>query len=176
MISSYRGISPEIDPSVFLAETSVVVGDVQIGPESSVWYGAVVRGDESPIRIGRGSCVQDNCVLHCDENSPMVIGDNVTIGHGAIVHGATIGNNVLIGMGAIVLNGASVGDNTIIGAGAVVKENAVIPENVLVVGVPGKVVKTLGDEQIAALQQTSDYVALSRTYLAQQQQDLPFPG
>lgn len=161
----YKGISPEIDESAFVAENAAVIGDVKIGAESSVWFGAVIRGDEAPISIGRGSNVQDNAVLHCDHGSPMRIGDNVTIGHGAIVHGATIGDNVLIGMGAIVLDGARIGDNCIVGAGAVVKENADIPAASMVVGVPAKVIRTLEGETLAQRARPSKYVALSRDYM-----------
>lgn len=165
MIRDYKGKLPAFDSRVtFVAETAVLTGDVTIGRDSSVWYGAVIRGDESPITIGEGSCVQDNAVLHCDKNSPMVIGNNVTIGHGAIVHGATIGDNVLIGMGAIILNGAKIGANSLVAAGAVVKENADIPENSMLVGIPAKIIRTLSGEQLEARKQPSYYVELARDY------------
>ena len=164
MIRDYKGVWPKIDKDAFVAETAAVIGDVEIGKDSSIWYGAVIRGDESPIRIGEKTCVQDNSVLHCDDDSLMVIGENVTIGHGAIVHGATIGDNVLIGMGAIILNGAKIGDNAVIGAGAVVKENADIPAGSLAVGVPAKVVRTLTEEQIKERKTLSYYVKLSKDY------------
>lgn len=165
MIMDYKGKSPMIDKSAFVAENATVIGDVEIGADSSVWFGAVLRGDEAPITIGRGSNVQDNAVLHCDHRSPMSIGDNVTIGHGAIVHGATIGDNVLIGMGAIVLNGASIGENCIVGAGAVVKENADIPANSMLVGVPAKVIRTLDEAAIAQRREQSYYVSLGKSYM-----------
>ena len=165
MIMDHKGISPVIDETAFVAPTAAVIGDVVIGADSSVWFGAVLRGDEAPIRIGRGSTVQDNAVLHCDHGSPMNIGDNVTIGHGAIVHGATIGDNVLIGMGAIILNGAKIGDNCIVGAGAVVKENAEIPANSMLVGVPAKVIRSLDDAAISQRREQSYYVPLSKTYM-----------
>ena len=168
MIMTHRGFTPEIESSAFVAENASVIGDVKVGPLSSIWFGAVIRGDESPIRIGKGTSVQDNCVLHCDRQSPMSIGDNCTLGHGCIVHGATIGNNVLIGMGAVVLNGAKVGDNCIIAAGAVVKENAVIPPNSLAAGVPAAVKRTLSEEEIADMQKTSYYVKLSREYIEEE--------
>ena len=169
MLKTYHGVTPQVDESTFLAETAVLIGDVRVGPLSSIWYGAVLRGDESPIRIGKGTSVQDNCVLHCDRCSPMVIGDNVTIGHGAVVHGATIGDNVLIGMGAVVLNGAKIGKNSLVAAGAVVKENADIPENSMVVGVPAKIIRTLTPEQIAEREKISYYVELSRSYLQEEE-------
>ena len=165
MVMDYRGISPEIDPTAFIAENASVVGKVRIGGSSSVWFGAVIRGDESEIRIGNGTCIQDNVVLHCDFDSPMDIGSNVTVGHGAIVHGAVVGDNTLIGMGAIVLNGAHIGQCCIIGAGAVVKENAVIPDGSLVVGVPAKIVREVTPEQRELLKKGSYYVALSRDYM-----------
>lgn len=165
MIMEYKGIAPEIDENAFVAPNATVIGRVKMGADSSVWFGAVLRGDESPITIGRGSNVQDNAVLHCDLGSPMNIGDNVTIGHGAIIHGATIGDNVLIGMGAIVLNGAKIGANCIVGAGAVVKENADVPENSMLVGVPAKVIRTLDAEAIAQRGERSYYVPLSKDYM-----------
>ena len=165
MTRDYKGVWPKIDKDAFEAETAAVIGDVEIGKDCSIWDGAVLRGDESPIRIGEKTNVQDNCVLHCDDYSPMVIGENVTIGHGAIVHGATIGDNVLIGMGAIILNGAKIGDNAVIGAGAVVKENADIPAGSLAVGVPAKVVRTLTEEQIKERKTLSYYVELSKNYI-----------
>lgn len=165
MIMDYKGISPKIDENAFVAPNATVIGDVEIAADSSVWFGAVLRGDESPIRIGRGSNVQDNAVLHCDHNSPMLIGDNVTIGHGAIIHGAVIGSDTLIGMGAIVLNGANIGEGCIIGAGAVVKENAEIPPFSMLVGVPAKVIRTLDDAAIAERRKQSYYVPLSKDYM-----------
>jgi len=165
MVFEYKGISPEISPEAFVAPTASVIGDVRIAADCSVWYGAVIRGDESPIVIGEGSNVQDNAVLHCDLDSTMVIGRNVTIGHGAVVHGATIGDNVLIGMGAIVLNGAKIGENCIVGAGAVVKENADIPANSMLVGVPAKVIRSLDEAAVEERKKQSYYVPLSKDYL-----------
>lgn len=165
MIIEYKGIMPEISPEAFVAPGADIIGRVKIAADASVWFGAVIRGDEAPISIGEGSNVQDNAVLHCDEVSPMVIGRNVTIGHGAIVHGATIGDNVLIGMGAIILNGAKIGDNCIVGAGAVVKENADIPADSMLVGVPAKVIRTLDENAVAQRQKQSYYVPLSKDYM-----------
>ena len=118
-----------IDKSVFIAEGAKVIGNVTIKEDSSVWFNAVIRGDSSTIEIGKRSNVQDNAVIHTSRNSKVVVGDNVTIGHGAIVHGCSIGNNVLIGMGAIVLDNAVIGDNCIIGAGSLITQNKVIPPN-----------------------------------------------
>ena len=165
MIMEYKGIAPEISPDAFVAPSADIIGDVKIAADASVWFGAVIRGDESPIRIGEGTNVQDNAVLHCDHHSPMLIGKNVTLGHGAIIHGATIGDNVLIGMGAIVLNGANIGENCIVGAGAVVKENAIIPPNSMLVGVPAKVIRTLDEAAIEERKKQSYYVPLSKDYM-----------
>ncbi len=136
-----------VDPSAFIAPGAVVVGDVTIGPQSSVWFQAVIRGDCEAIRIGSRSNVQDGCVLHADPGFPCTIGDGVTIGHRAIVHGATLQDNVVVGMGAIVLNGARVGRDSIIAAGAVVTEGADIPPGSLVMGMPGKVRRALTPEE-----------------------------
>ncbi len=169
MIKTYQGITPEVHKDAFIAETAVLIGDVKVGKDSSVWYGAVIRGDESPIVIHEGTSIQDNCVLHCDGNSPMEIGSNCTVGHGAMIHGSIIGDNVLVGMGAIILNGAKIGDNCIIAAGAVVKERAEIPANSMLVGVPAKIIRTLNEEQIAERQKTSYYVELAGNYLHEEE-------
>ncbi len=137
-----------VDPSAFIAPGAVVVGDVTIGPQSSVWFQAVLRGDCEAIRIGSRSNVQDGAVLHADPGLPCIIGDGVTIGHQAIVHGATVGDNVVVGMGSIVLNGAKIGRDSIIAAGAVVTEGADIPPGSLVMGLPGKVRRAVTPEEI----------------------------
>ena len=137
-----------IDPSVFIAPGARIMGDVTIGAESSVWFNAVLRGDTDAIRVGRRSNLQDGCVLHADAGLPCTIGDGVTVGHLAIVHGATVENNVIIGMGSIVLNGARIGENSIIAAGALVTEGCVIPPNSLAIGMPAKVKRTLSIEEI----------------------------
>ena len=165
MILEYKGILPEISPDAFVAPSADIIGRVKIAADASVRFGAVIRGDEAPISIGEGSNVQDNAVLHCDHQSPMNIGRNVTVGHGAIVHGATIGDNVLIGMGAVILNGAKIGDNCIVGAGAVVKENADIPADSMLVGVPAKVIRTLDEAAVAERKKQSYYVPLSKNYM-----------
>lgn len=165
MMITYREKVPVVDSNAFVADNASVIGDVEIGRDSSVWFGAVIRGDHAPIRIGEGSSIQDNCVLHCEPGHAMHIGSNVTVGHGAVIHCDSIGDNVLIGMGAIVLDGARIGDNSIIGAGAVVKENAVIPENSMAVGVPAKVIRTVEGEQLEERKKQSPYVALSKEYM-----------
>ncbi len=136
-----------IDPSSFIHETAVVIGDVHLGARSSIWPMAVIRADSDRIEVGEDSNVQDGAVLHCDEGIPCIVGKRVTIGHRAIVHGALVQDDALIGMGAVVLNKAVVGRGSLIGAGAVVSEGVVIPPDSLVLGVPGRVVKTLTPEQ-----------------------------
>ncbi len=165
MIMTLRGKTPQISTEAFTAETAAVIGDVSIGRDSSVWFGAVIRGDNSPITVGEGTSIQDNAVLHTEPGHPLRVGNNVTVGHGAVVHCSAVGDNTLVGMGAILLDGAVIGKNCIIGAGAVVKENAVVPDGTMMVGVPAKPVRTLSPEQVAFMEQTSPYVALSKEYL-----------
>jgi carbonic anhydrase/acetyltransferase-like protein (isoleucine patch superfamily) len=156
-----------IDPSAFIHEQAVVIGDVHLGPRSSVWPTAVLRGDVDRIEVGADSNVQDGAVLHCEEGIPCIIGKRVTIGHRAIVHGAFVQDDVLIGMGAIVLNNVVVGRGSLIGAGAVVAEGTVIPPDSLVLGVPGKVVGTLSSEQRARLSAGHEsYVSMFARHLA----------
>ena len=131
----------------------------------SIWHGAVLRGDTDSITIGNRSNVQDNCVVHCTKGYPVEIGDNVSVGHGAVVHGCRLEDNVLIGMNATVLNGAHIAKNSIVGAGAVVSEGKEFPENSLILGVPAKAVKELSSEQIKMIQDNADnYVKLSKQY------------
>ena len=165
MLMTLRGKTPQVSPEAFVAENATLIGDVTVGADSSVWFGAVIRGDNEPITVGKGTSIQDNAVLHTEKGHPLTIGDNVTVGHGAIVHCASVGSNTLIGMGAILLDGAVIGEHCIIGAGAVVKENAVVPAGTMMVGIPAKPVRELGPEQIAFLERTSPYVALSKEYM-----------
>ncbi len=136
----------KIEESVFLAEGVRVVGTVTIGASSGVWYNAVIRGDEAPVEIGECSNVQDLACLHGSIGHPIKVGSYVTIGHSALVHGCTVGDNTLIGMHATVLDGAVIGNNCIVGAHTLVTQGTVIPDNSLVVGVPGRVIRTLGEE------------------------------
>lgn len=138
----------EIHSEVFIAKSADVMGDVTIGEGSSIWYGAVARGDMDYITIGKFTNVQDNATLHVDTDTPLEIGDYTTIGHNAVVHGCKVGNNCLIGMGSVILNNAIIGDNCIIGAGAVITEGANIPANSLVVGTPGKAIRVVKEEEI----------------------------
>jgi len=155
---------------VFIAPTATVVGNVTIAPGSSVWFGAVIRSDMALIQIGRNTSVQDNAVIHVREGIETRIGDQVTMGHGAIVHGAQIEDTVLIGIGAIILDRAHVGEGSIIGAGAVVTEGTQIPRRSLVLGVPGKVVKEVTPEQIQWIgANAKSYTELAQRYLTGEQ-------
>ncbi|MBR3214023.1 MAG: gamma carbonic anhydrase family protein [Methanosphaera sp.] len=139
-----------------------VVGDVELKDNVSVWYNAVVRGDQAPISVDENSNIQDNCVVHVSKKYPVKIGKNVSIGHGAIIHGCTIEDNVLIGMGAIILNGAKISKNCLVGAGALVTENKEFPEGSLIIGSPAKAVRQLSEEQIESIQENADeYVNLA---------------
>lgn len=148
MIKDLKDKKTNIHEDTFMAETADVMGDITIDKGSSLWYGAVARGDMNYITIGEYTNVQDNATLHVDTNSPLEIGDYTTIGHNAVVHGCKVGSNCLIGMGAIILNDAVIGDNCIIGAGAVVTERTIIPPNSLVIGTPGKVRRKVSEEEI----------------------------
>lgn len=154
-----------IDKTVFIADGARVLGDVEIGKNSSVWFNAVIRGDSNKIRIGNRSNIQDNAVIHTSKDFGVRIGDNVTIGHGAIVHGCTVKSNVMIGMGAIVLNGAVIEENCIIGAGALVTQGKVIPAGSLVFGNPAKVVRSLTDSEISSItDNAASYVKEAEQY------------
>jgi carbonic anhydrase/acetyltransferase-like protein (isoleucine patch superfamily) len=156
---------------VFIAPTATVIGNVQIAPGSSVWFGAVLRSDMALIQIGRNTSVQDNAIIHVSEGVETSIGDQVTIGHGAIVHGAQVEDTVLIGIGAIVLDGATVGTGSIIGAGAVVTEGIEIPARSLVLGVPGKVVRQVTAKQLRSIEANAkSYAALTQRYLKGEKQ------
>lgn len=159
MIKEFDGIKPEIDESVFVAESADIIGDVKIGKNSSVWYNTVLRGDEgAKIRIGENTNIQDGTVVHVGWDVDTVIGDNVTVGHNALVHGCTIGNNSLVGMGAIVLNGAEIGEFCMIGAGALVTQNKKFPDGMLIIGSPAKAVRELTEEEKQSLiKSANDY-------------------
>jgi len=140
--------TPVVAEDAFVAKNTTVMGNVILKDETSVYFGAVLRAEEATITVGRGTNIQDNCVLHVDKDAPMTIGENCTIGHGAILHGCTIGDNTLIGMGAIVLNGAQIGCNCLIAAGALVTQGSVIPDGSLVMGSPAKVKRPMTEDEI----------------------------
>lgn len=150
--------TPDIHPSAFVAPGAVVRGEVHLAENSSVFYNAVLRGDRAPISIGEGTNIQDNCVVHVEYDLPVTVGKNVTVGHGAILHGCTVGDETLIGMGTIVLNGAQIGKSCLIGAGALVTQNAVIPDGCMAVGSPARVKRPLTPEEMDGLRQSAaDY-------------------
>ncbi|UOA14837.1 MULTISPECIES: gamma carbonic anhydrase family protein [Sulfitobacter] len=150
---------PDVSPDAWVAPDANVIGKVTLGPEASVWFGSTLRGDNEMITVGRGSNVQENCVFHTDMGYPLTVGEDCTIGHKVMLHGCTIGDNSLIGMGATVLNGAKIGKNCLIGAGALITENKVIPDGSLVMGVPGKVVRELDAQAIQRLTASAKHYA-----------------
>jgi carbonic anhydrase/acetyltransferase-like protein (isoleucine patch superfamily) len=166
MIRQFRGRWPKVDASAFVDESAQVIGDVAIGADSSIWMQAVVRGDVNQIRIGQRTNVQDGCVVHVMQGThPTQIGDAVTIGHRAIVHGCTIADRVLIGMGAIVLNGARIGEDSIVAAGTLITEGFVVPPRSMVMGSPGKIRRPLTDAEVAAiLDSAANYVRYKKDY------------
>lgn len=167
MITIVNDLTPKIDKKAFVAPTASVIGDVHVGAGSSIWFGAVVRGDFNKIRIGKRTNVQDVSLLHTPDNLSLTIGDDVTIGHRAIVHGCTIGDRVLVGMGAILMNGVEVEDDVIIGAGALVTEGTKIRSGTLVIGFPAKVKRKLTEKELEWLKTSaSHYAENAKKYLA----------
>ncbi|HEV2206841.1 MAG TPA: gamma carbonic anhydrase family protein [Candidatus Acidoferrales bacterium] len=166
MIRSYKGRKPQIAASAYIDEAATIIGDVTIGEESSVWPGVVIRGDVDYIRIGSRTNVQDGCVLHVMRDEwPLILGDNVTIGHGVLLHGCTIESRCLIGMGSIILNGAKIGTGSIVAAGTLVPERAQVPPGSLFMGHPGKVRRALSAEEQAGIDGYAQrYVEYKETY------------
>src|SRR3954469_1759102 len=165
MIYPYRGKNPKIDPSAFIADYATITGDVTIGPESSVWFNTVIRGDVSPTIIGKKVNIQDLCCLHQSPNRPLILEDEVTIGHQVTLHSCTIRKGALIGMGSIILDGAEIGEGAFIGAGSLVPPGKKIPPNSLALGSPAKVVRELNDEDKADVQRIiREYVEKGQYY------------
>jgi len=163
MIHSFEGERPDTSQAAFVAWNAEVLGRVTLGAGASVWYGAVLRGDIDAIRVGAGSNVQDGAILHVDEGTPCVLGDHVTIGHGAIVHACTVGDRCLVGMGAIILDRADIGEDSIVGAGALVTQGKAFPPRSMILGSPAKVARPLTDEEVAGLRKHAEaYVELAR--------------
>ncbi len=168
MVQTLNGKTPKIGRDVFIAPTAVVIGDVEIGDGASIWYGAVLRGDMEPIRIGGNTNIQDNCTVHTDRGHPAVIGTGVTVGHHAVIHGCAIENHCLIGIGAIILSGAVIGEGSVIAAGAVVKEGQCVEPGMLMTGVPAAAKRSLNtDEQRLLHQPAATYTELARVHRAQ---------
>ena len=167
MFLSFCGKVPRNEGAAFVAPNATVQGDVILKAGSTVWYGAVLRGDDGQLIIGENSNVQDNAVLHCDVGGAVTLGRNVTVGHSALVHGCTVGDGSLIGMHATLLNHSVVGKRCIIGAGALVPEGMVIPDNSVAVGVPARVIKTIRDDQLAHnIENAEAYVEMGRQHAA----------
>lgn len=165
MIIDYKGISPKLEDDVFVAQNAAIIGDTRLSSDVNIWFGAVLRADISPILIGKGTNVQDNSTLHGDTNHPVEIGERVTIGHNCVIHGCSIQDEVLIGMGSTILNGAQIGSHTIIGAGSLVTQNKVIPSGVLCMGSPARVVRALTEKEIESIKKSSEtYITLTKNY------------
>ena len=162
-IYQFEDIAPDLHPSAWVADSAEVIGRVTLAENASVWYGAVLRGDNDRITIGANSNVQEGCVLHTDPGKPLVVGQGVTIGHQVMLHGCTVGDHSLVGIQSVILNGARIGCHSIVGAGSLVTEGKEFPDGVLIVGSPAKVVRQLTPEQIAVLQASATH------YVAQQQ-------
>jgi carbonic anhydrase/acetyltransferase-like protein (isoleucine patch superfamily) len=169
-LQTYLGRTPRIDPGAYIAPGAVVIGDVSLGPDSSVWPTSVLRGDIQSIVVGAGSNVQDGAIVHLADEFPAIIGRNVTVGHGAIIHACTIGDNCLIGMRATVLDGAVIGENSIVGAHALVKKGMQVPPGSLVLGMPARVVRPLTEAEIEENRQSAEkYIQVARAHRAQDQ-------
>lgn len=158
-------IAPTVDPSAWVADSAQVMGNVHLAADANVWFGTVIRGDNEPIRIGEGSNIQDGSVLHSDHGKPLTVGRHVTVGHGVMLHGCTVGDESLIGIGAVVLNGAVIGNNCLVGAGALVTEGKAFPDGSMIVGSPARVVRQLTPEQIEGLRQSArHYIENARRF------------
>jgi len=158
--------TPRLGKRVFVADSAYLIGNVEVGDDSSIWFNAVVRSEVEQVKIGSGTSIQDSCVLHTDANHRIIIGDKVTVGHGAVVHGCEVGSNCIIGIGARILNGAKIGEWCIIGSGAVVTEDSVIPPYSLALGIPARVVRSLTEEdKRRIIEGAAEYIKLKNLYL-----------
>ena len=156
---------PQLDPSVWIAPNATVIGDVRLAANVSIWWGAVLRGDNDPITIGEGTNIQDGSILHTDDGIPITMGRNITVGHMVMLHGCTVGDGTLVGIKSVVLNGAVIGNNCLIGANTLIPEGKVIPDRSVVMGSPGKVVRELTDEQLARIARNAPhYVQNAQRY------------
>ena len=165
IVQSFRRFLMITRKNIFIAKSADIIGKVKMDKDCSVWFNAVIRADVNTITIGKRTNVQDGVVLHVDINNALTIGDNVSIGHNAVVHGCTVGNNVLIGMGSMILNGAKIGDNSIVGAGSVVTENKEFPPNSLILGSPARLIRTLTEKDVAMIQYNgTEYSELKKAY------------
>lgn len=168
MIRTFQGIKPKIAKSAFIEETAVVIGDVVMGEDCSIWFHSVIRGDVNYIRLGDRTNVQDLCMLHVTHDThPLIIGSDVTIGHNVVLHGCTIKDRVLIGMGAIIMDGAVIGEDCVVGAGALVTEGTIVPPKSLILGSPAKVKRPVTDKELAWIRESAqNYIKYARQYLS----------
>ena len=165
MIYTLGTVTPRIATSAFVAPDAVIIGDVELAEESSIWFKAILRGDIERITVGKGSNIQDGSVMHTDPNNPCIVGEHVTVGHKAMLHGCNIGNNTLIGIGATLLNGSKIGANCIVGAHSLVTENKTFPDNVLIMGAPAKIARELRPDELDKLRANADrYVDRAQRY------------
>ena len=167
MIRTFHGVKPTVPKSCLIEETAVVIGEVVMGEDCSVWFNAVIRGDVNYIRIGERTNVQDLCMLHVTHDiHPLIIGNDVTIGHNVVLHGCTIQDRVLVGMGAIIMDGAVIGEDSVVGAGALVVEGTIVPPKSLILGAPAKVKRPVTDEELAWIKESAEnYVRYARQYM-----------
>lgn len=167
ILKSYKGKTPKIHPSAWIAENAVIIGDVEIGEKTSLWYGVVIRGDCNFIRIGKGTNIQDGTIIHTETNNgPCIIGDHVTIGHGALVHGCVVGDHSLIGMGSSLLSYAHIGQWSLVAAKALVREHQTVPDKVVMAGIPAKEKGPVSEELMERMRQSAiNYVQLGQDYL-----------
>lgn len=164
-VYALEGVAPQVAASAWIADSAQVMGSVELAEDTSVWFGTVIRGDTDHIRIGRGSNIQDGSVLHADHGKPLTVGSGVTVGHHVMLHGCTIGDDSLIGIGAVVLNGARIGRNCLVGARSLVTEGKEFPDGSMILGSPAKVVRPLTDDEIAGLRRSAgSYVANARRF------------
>ena len=168
MIRAFQGVLPVVPKSVFVEDTAVVIGDVVMGEDCSIWFHAVVRGDVNYIRIGDRTNVQDLCMLHVTHDThPLVIGSDVTIGHNVVLHGCTVKDRVLIGMGAIIMDGAVIGEDCVVGAGALITENTIVPPRSLILGSPAKVKRAVTGKELAWIKESAqNYIKYAQQYLS----------
>ncbi|GJL54458.1 MAG: gamma carbonic anhydrase family protein [Nitrospirales bacterium] len=172
MIRAFRGVMPTIASSAFVEDTAAIIGDVEIGPEASVWFNAVIRGDVNFIRIGHRTNVQDLSLLHVTHDTyPLTLGDDITIGHHVVLHGCTIQNRVLVGMGAVIMDGVTIEEDCVIGAGALLTEHMHIPANSLVLGSPARVKRGLSEKELAWIKESAqNYIHYASQYMADRQE------
>ncbi|HUP66375.1 MAG TPA: gamma carbonic anhydrase family protein [Thermoanaerobaculia bacterium] len=168
LLRSYKGKTPKLGERVFVAENATIIGDVEIGDDSSIWYGTVIRADVHPVRIGSRTNIQDNCTLHVTGTWSVILEDEVTLGHGVIAHGCSVKRGSLIGMGATVLDGVVIGEESMVAAGALVPEGMIVPPRSLVMGFPAKIKRSLTDEDLATLgRYHRNYLEYKETYLSE---------